>query len=317
VSENGGAEPDAFSEPAPDADGSESRATTSSGDELVDVVLTQAGEQPVAVMRELRRCLGYDLREARSSTRSAPIVVASGLDRMTAEALASALRRAGATVTLPPAGTWNEGANTARGVAWRHVTMREGTLGGWPCVVLRPARGGNAGHILRWGVLVLIIAGFAALLTSVFWLVFGGLVVSALSSAIVSLWGIRHEPWPSSYAMIVLWRLGGGERIGRDAHHLILRRRLLWGVRTTRIPLSRVAGLVVDPEGEDAWVHHWKTSDEVVMVPSVSVIDKSGEALGQFGYVVEPTAARELIETVEQTLGLAKRTGVKAKATGR
>jgi len=270
----------------------------------VDVVLTGAGEQPVRVMRELRRCLGMNMREARACTKAVPVVVAASLDPEPAGALATAIRRAGGAASLAPPGTWPGAHCVHHGAAWQHVRMRDGVLGGWPCVVLRPARGGNLGHALRWGVLGLILVAFAAFLAPLFWLIFSGVVASAISSAIVSVWALRREPWPSFSAMIVLWHLGGGERIGRDAHDLIIRRRLFWGVRTTRVPLARLAALIVDPEAEDAWIHHWRTGEDVVMLPTVSAVDAAGEVLGQFGYVVEPAAARQLIEAVETRLGL-------------
>lgn len=66
-----------------------------------DAVLTDAGERKLVVVRALRKAVPQlDLRAARDLVNELPAVVQAGLERTDAEALAEALREAGAAVEV-------------------------------------------------------------------------------------------------------------------------------------------------------------------------------------------------------------------------
>jgi ribosomal protein L7/L12 len=64
------------------------------------VRLEAVGDQPIAVIRELRRRLGLDLAAAKATADAAPTEVATGVAGPDADRVAEALRSAGATVTV-------------------------------------------------------------------------------------------------------------------------------------------------------------------------------------------------------------------------
>jgi ribosomal protein L7/L12 len=65
--------------------------------------LDAIGEQPVTVIRELRRQLGLDLAGAKQAVDGVPTDLATGVARTDAERVADALRNAGATATVTEA----------------------------------------------------------------------------------------------------------------------------------------------------------------------------------------------------------------------
>ena len=64
------------------------------------VVLGQAGDKKVQIIKEVRAYTGLGLKEAKDVVESAPVTVASGMPRERAEAFAEALRAVGATVEI-------------------------------------------------------------------------------------------------------------------------------------------------------------------------------------------------------------------------
>jgi large subunit ribosomal protein L7/L12 len=84
--------------PAPGAGGGEA-AVEEEKDEF-DVVLTQAGGQKIAVIKEVRALTSLGLKEAKDLVESAPKAVLEKANKEDAEKAKAALEGAGATVEL-------------------------------------------------------------------------------------------------------------------------------------------------------------------------------------------------------------------------
>jgi large subunit ribosomal protein L7/L12 len=74
-------------------------AAAGCGDE-VDVMLTDVGDHPVAVIREVRAANGLGLQEAKLLLDGAPSAIVEDVSRDDGERLERRLERAGATVEL-------------------------------------------------------------------------------------------------------------------------------------------------------------------------------------------------------------------------
>ena len=75
-------------------DGAEEESST------VDVVLTEAGEKKIQVIKAVRAATGLGLKEAKALVDSAPAPVKEGLDRDEGDKLKGELEEAGAEVEL-------------------------------------------------------------------------------------------------------------------------------------------------------------------------------------------------------------------------
>jgi len=74
-------------------------ATGCGGDE-VDVMITEVGDRPMAVIREVRAANGIGLQEAKLLLSGVPSAVVEDVPREEGEALERRLEKAGATVEL-------------------------------------------------------------------------------------------------------------------------------------------------------------------------------------------------------------------------
>jgi large subunit ribosomal protein L7/L12 len=75
-------------------------AATGCGGDHVDVVLTDVGDRPVTVIREVRAANGLGLPEAKLLLDGAPSTIVEDVSRDDGERLERRLERAGATVEL-------------------------------------------------------------------------------------------------------------------------------------------------------------------------------------------------------------------------
>jgi large subunit ribosomal protein L7/L12 len=75
-------------------------AAAGCGGDQVDVVLTDVGDHPVAVTREVRAANGLGLPEAKLLLDGAPSTIVEDVSRDDGERLERRLERAGATVEL-------------------------------------------------------------------------------------------------------------------------------------------------------------------------------------------------------------------------
>jgi large subunit ribosomal protein L7/L12 len=66
----------------------------------VNVELTDAGQQKIAVIKVVKELLGIDLKAAKDLVEKAPVVIKEGVKQDEGEALQNKLQEAGATVNL-------------------------------------------------------------------------------------------------------------------------------------------------------------------------------------------------------------------------
>lgn len=64
------------------------------------VEMTSFGDNKIKVVKAVKEKQGLGLKEAKELVESAPVVLAEGVDKATAEALAEVLKEAGATVEI-------------------------------------------------------------------------------------------------------------------------------------------------------------------------------------------------------------------------
>ena len=65
-----------------------------------DVILTNAGDKKINVIKAVRALTGLGLKEAKEATEATPSTIKEGVDKATAEAAKAELEAAGATVEL-------------------------------------------------------------------------------------------------------------------------------------------------------------------------------------------------------------------------
>jgi large subunit ribosomal protein L7/L12 len=85
---------------APAAAAAGDGATTEEESATVDVVLTDAGDKKIQVIKAVRAATGLGLKEAKALVDEAPKPVKEGLDREEADKLKSELEEAGGSVEL-------------------------------------------------------------------------------------------------------------------------------------------------------------------------------------------------------------------------
>ena len=85
---------------APAAAGAGDGAVAEEESTTVDVVLTEAGEKKIQVIKVVRAATGLGLKEAKALVDEAPKAVREGVDRDEAEKLKTELEEAGASVEI-------------------------------------------------------------------------------------------------------------------------------------------------------------------------------------------------------------------------
>ena len=65
-----------------------------------DVLLTEIGANKISVIKAVRQITGLGLKEAKAVVDAAPNPIKEGIDKQSAEAVAAALREAGATCEI-------------------------------------------------------------------------------------------------------------------------------------------------------------------------------------------------------------------------
>ncbi|HYI46225.1 MAG TPA: ribosomal protein L7/L12 [Actinomycetota bacterium] len=71
---------------------------------LVDLVLIDAGDKKIAVIKEIRGLTDLDLRDAKNLSERTPSVIVGGIPQSQADLARALLEKAGAVVELRPAG---------------------------------------------------------------------------------------------------------------------------------------------------------------------------------------------------------------------
>ena len=82
------------------AAGGAAAADTGAGSDSVNVELTEAGQQKIAVIKVVKEVLGIDLKAAKDLVEAAPKVIKENVKMEEAEALKTKLTEAGATVNF-------------------------------------------------------------------------------------------------------------------------------------------------------------------------------------------------------------------------
>ena len=85
---------------APAAGGAGDGAAAEEESSTVDVVLTEAGEKKIQVIKAVRAATGLGLKEAKALVDGAPKAVKEGIEREEADKLKSELEEAGGSVEL-------------------------------------------------------------------------------------------------------------------------------------------------------------------------------------------------------------------------
>ena len=75
-------------------------AGTAAGSDTVNIELTEAGAQKIAVIKVVKEILGVDLKGAKELVESAPKIIKEGAKMEEAEAIKAKLTEAGATVNF-------------------------------------------------------------------------------------------------------------------------------------------------------------------------------------------------------------------------
>ena len=82
------------------AGGAGATADAGAGSDSVNVELTEAGQQKIAVIKVVKEALGIDLKAAKDLVEAAPKVIKENVKMEEAEALKAKLTEAGATVNF-------------------------------------------------------------------------------------------------------------------------------------------------------------------------------------------------------------------------
>ena len=82
------------------AGGAAADAGAGAGSDSVNVELTEAGQQKIAVIKVVKEALGIDLKAAKDLVEAAPKIIKENVKTEEAEALKSKLTEAGATVNF-------------------------------------------------------------------------------------------------------------------------------------------------------------------------------------------------------------------------
>ena len=85
---------------APAGGGAEAGGEVAEESGTLDVVLTEAGDKKIQVIKVVRAATGLGLKEAKALVDEAPKAVREGIDREEADALKTQLEEAGASVEL-------------------------------------------------------------------------------------------------------------------------------------------------------------------------------------------------------------------------
>lgn len=80
--------------------GASADAGTGAGSDSVNVELTEAGQQKIAVIKVVKEVLGIDLKAAKELVEAAPKIIKENVKTEEAEALKAKLTEAGATVNF-------------------------------------------------------------------------------------------------------------------------------------------------------------------------------------------------------------------------
>ena len=82
------------------AAGGAAAADAGAASDSVNVELTEAGQQKIAVIKVVKEALGLDLKSAKELVEKAPVIIKENAKSDEAEALKAKLTEAGATVTF-------------------------------------------------------------------------------------------------------------------------------------------------------------------------------------------------------------------------
>jgi len=82
------------------AGGAGAAAGADAGSDAMNVELTEAGAQKIAVIKVVKEALGLDLKSAKELVEKAPVIIKENAKSDEAEALKAKLTEAGATVTF-------------------------------------------------------------------------------------------------------------------------------------------------------------------------------------------------------------------------